>query len=185
MTDIEFYRDQYFHEIERSRVLDNVVPYPTTLIVVFIGGVVYSFSKYFSNGFPCKYAILDIVYIALLTLFAVFTVITIFYLFTVFHGFTRRYSYLPNPIEIYKHEKTIFKYYYKYSEKQEKTEKQNDAIHLTCENLEKSLKNYFIELADSNQRINDKRSENYFFTRTYLFIDLLLFIPITIIGLLK
>jgi hypothetical protein len=185
MNNIEFYRDQYLHEIERSRFLDNIVPYPTTLIVIFIGGVVYSFSRYFSTGLHCNYSLMDIIYIVLLLLFSISTLITIFYLFTVFHGFTRKYSYLPNTTDLLDHESKILKYFYRYSEKMERPDRIKDAIQNTCENLEGSLKKYYIELADTNQRINDKRSENYFFTRTFLFIDLVLFIPITVIGLLK
>lgn len=185
MNDLDFYRNQYIQEIDRSKFYDNVVPYPTTLLVIFVGGVVYSFTKYFECGFPTHYSLIDWIYISLLALFIISTLITIIYLFTVFHGFTRRYSYLPGIRSMNDHERRIFKYFYKYSEKQTKNDKINDAKMNTCENLGYTLKEYYIELAEVNQQINDKRAENFFFTRTFLFIDLTLFIPISIIGLLK
>ena len=185
MNDLDFFRDQYLQEIDRSKFYDNVVPYPTTLLVVFVGGVVYSFTKYFECGFQPHYSLIDWIYISLLVLFTISTIITIIALFTVFHGFTRRYSYLPGIRAMRDHEKRIFKYFYKYSEKQTKIEKIEDAKMNACENIGNALKEYYIELAEVNQQINDKRAENYFFTRTLLFIDLTLFIPIAIIGLIK
>ena len=52
LKNIEFYKDLYLAEHDRSRFYDNIIQYPTTIVVIFIGGVIYCFNKYFGDSFP-------------------------------------------------------------------------------------------------------------------------------------
>ncbi len=182
---IEFYREQYLFEHERGKFYDKLIQYPTTLLVVFIGGTFYSFNNYFTEGIIKLYVSLDWIFLILLGLLAVFTIITIYFLAAVFHGFTRRYYYLPFTGDLLSHEKKLYKFYYKYSEKNSYQDKRVDAKKNTCRDFTKNLKQYYIELTNINQRINDKRADSYYLTRNFLFIDLILFIIIGIIGFLN
>ncbi len=38
-------------EHERGKFYDTVIQYPTTLLVIFIGGAFYSFNNYFDTGY--------------------------------------------------------------------------------------------------------------------------------------
>lgn len=49
-TNIEFYKEQYLFEHDRGKFYDKIIQYPTTLLVVLVGGVFYSFNNYFDNG---------------------------------------------------------------------------------------------------------------------------------------
>lgn len=182
---IEFYKEQHHFEIERSKYYDSIIQYPTTLLVVFIGGVVYSVNRFFPNGFTNCLDTFDWVFIILLILFLFSILITVFFLYSVFHGFTRRYGYLPFASLLSEHEKKLFKYHYKYSEKKTKFEKYNDAKEACCIDFRNFLKQYYVELTDENQKINDKRAIYYSQARTFLFSDLILFILIAIIGFTK
>ena len=61
-------------------------------------------------------------------------------------------------------------------------EKRTEAKILTCEKFSQDMKKYYIINAETNQRINDKRADYYYLTRTFLFIDLLLLIILSTIG---
>jgi len=185
MKDIEFYKEQYLLEHERSNFYDTIIQYPTTLIVIFIGGVLYSFNKYFPCGIPDHLNTLDWIFVILFILFGIITILTIYSLYIVFHGFTRKYYYLPRTISMAEHEKEMFKYHYKYSEKTSKKERIIDAKDNTCDSISNSLRTYYIDLTDANQIINNKRAEKYGQTRTFLFIDLILLIVIAVISFLK
>ncbi len=182
---IEFYREQYLFEHERGKFYDKIIQYPTTLLVVFIGGVFYSFNNFFNNGLIEIKLTIDWIFLVFLLLFLFFTIVTIYFLAKVFHGFTRKYYYLPFTKDLLNHELQLYKFHYKYSEKESYSDKRTDAIDNTCISFSDNLKKYYIELTDTNQRINDKRADSYYLTRTFLFIDLILFIIIGIIGFLN
>jgi len=182
---LEFYKDLYHREHERTHFYDKIIQYPTTIIIIFIGGVIYSYDKYFINGYPDNMALLDWLFVVFLSLFLIITGFTVYYLYSVFHGFSRRYSYLPTSNLLHDYEKELFKYNYKLSEELSKEEKFAEATETTCYGFSEVLKNYYIELAAFNQKINDMRADKYYLTRTYLFIDLVLFVAIAIIGFLK
>jgi hypothetical protein len=182
---IEFYREQYHFEYERSKYYDSIIQYPTTLLVVFIGGVVYSVNRFFPNGFPNCLDAFDWVFLLLLLLFTFTVLLTVFFLYSVFHGFTRRYGYLPFTNLLSEHEKKLFKHHYKYSEKKSKYEKYNDAKGYACVDFGNLLKQYYVNLAYENQKINDDRAIYYSRTRTMLFFNIILFILIAIIGFSK
>lgn len=185
IKNIEFYKEQYLFEHERSKFYDTIVQYPTTLIVIFIGGVLYSFSKYFDKGIPKCFSTSDWIFISSLGLFILSTLLTIYFLYTVFHGFSRKYYYLPRSLSLAEHENQLFRYHYRYSDKSSKDEKLLDAKNNTCESISDELRTYYIELTDANQKINDKRADNYYLTRTFLFVDLVFFIEIAIFGFIK
>ncbi|GLB52279.1 hypothetical protein NBRC110019_13180 [Neptunitalea chrysea] len=102
-----------------------------------------------------------------------------------FHGFTRSYQYLPLSGDLKKHELGLYKYYYKYSEKNKYKEKREDAKNKTCEKFIENLKKYYITITEVNQKINDKRADSYYLTRTFLFVNLILLIVLGVIGYLK
>lgn len=182
---IEFYREQYLFEHERGKFYDKIIQYPTTLLVVFVGCVFFSFNNYFDDGLPKLLLTLDWIFIILLGLFLLSTIIAIYFLATVFHGFTRKYYYLPFTRDLLNHEKQLYKFYYKYSEKKSYQDKRAEARDNTCIDFSSNLKKYYIGLTDTNQKINDRRADSYYLTRTFLFIDLILFIIIGIIGFLN
>lgn len=187
ITNIEFYKEQYLHEHERSRSFDNVIQIPTTLLVIFIGGGFYFYTNYFT-GAKIYFFLLTFkswCFVASLLLFVVSIGITIIYLYRVYHGWTRRYEHLPFSKDLHNYELTLYKYSYKYSDKKAYSDKRNDAKSQTCSLFGDEIKKYYIKLADINQRINDRRSENYFWTRTFLFIDLVLLVIIAFLDLLK
>jgi len=185
IKNIEFYKEQFIFEYERSKFYDTIIQYPTTLIVIFIGGVLYSFNRYFTSGVPNFLTTSDWIFIITLSLFFLSTIITIYFLYTVFHGFTRKYYYLPHLSSLANYEKKLFKYHYKYSVGTSKEDKFSEAKDNTCVSFSNNLKTYYIELTEANQRINDKRADNYYLTRTFLFFDLILFVIIALIGFLK
>jgi hypothetical protein len=185
LKSIEFCKEQYLFEYERSKFYDTIIQFPSTLLIIFIGGVLFSFNKYFVCGLPDSIITLDWVFIISLGLFSVSTIFTIYFLYIVFHGFTRRYYYLPYLSLLAKHGYMLFKYHYRYSKKGSKDEKLIEARSNTCKSISDDLMTYYIELTDANQKINDKRADNYYLTRTFLFFDLILFVIIALIGFLK
>lgn len=184
-TNIEFYKEQYLFEHDRGKFYDRIIQYPTTLLVVLVGGVFYSFNNYFDNGLFKLTLTLDCIFVLLLGLFVFSTIITIYYLAKVFHGFSRTYSFLPFTKSLLNHEKQLYKFHYKYSERESYQDKRTEARDNTCISFRNNLKKYYIELTDTNQRINDYRADSYYITRTFLFIDLVLFIIIGTIGFLN
>jgi len=182
---LEFYREQYLFEIERGRFYDKIIQYPTTLLIVFIGSVFYMFNYYYPKGHIQVCSIKDFLFIGLLCLFTFAIITTIYFLGSVFHGFTRLYGYLPYTGILSDHEIKLYRYYYKYSEKEKCTDKRLDAIDNGCRGFSLNLKKYYIDLTDINQRINDDRAYSYDKTRTFLLVDLMLLIIIGIIGFLK
>ncbi len=190
MTELEFkniglYKEQYLFEHERRKFYDKLIQYPTTLLVIFIGASLYSFNKYFPNGISDFCWNLDWIFTFVFGVFALSIIITIWYLGIMFHGFTRSYEYLPFTGELEKHERDLYKYFYKYSDKKKYDEKRESAKNKTCKKFTATLKKYYINTTEVNQRINDKRADSYYLTRTFLFINLILLIILTIIGYLK
>jgi hypothetical protein len=182
---LEFYRDQYLLEHKRANFYDRTMQYPTALLVIFIGGVLYSYKNYFAGGFPDCLGLLEIVFLTLLGLFALSSICAIVFLSFVYHGFIRRYSHLPFAGDLNDHENRLFRHHYRYSDKKTRPEKIADAKENTCRDFFSNLRDYYINLTDNNQRINDIRASNYFYTRTFLFFDLLLFVAIGILGIIK
>ncbi|WP_281753489.1 hypothetical protein [Neptunitalea chrysea] len=190
MTELEFknielYKEQYLFEHERRIFYDRLIQYPTTLLVIFIGASLYSFNKYFPNGINEFCWKSDWLFICVFGLFGITTIITIWFLGIMFHGFTRSYQYLPLSGDLKKHELGLYKYYYKYSEKNKYKEKREDAKNKTCEKFIENLKKYYITITEVNQKINDKRADSYYLTRTFLFVNLILLIVLGVIGYLK
>jgi len=185
IKDIDFYREQYLFEHERGKFYDNIIQYPTTLLIVFIGSVFYLFKNYFPTGQIQLCSVADCFFLSFLCAFATITIITIYFLASVFHGFTRKYNYLPYTEDLMNHEKILYKHHYKYSEKKSFQDKREDAQKNVCKDFSKNLKKYYIELTNINQKINDKRADLFYKTRTFLFIDLIILIIIGIIGFLK
>lgn len=190
MTEAEFkniglYKDQYLFEHERRKFYDRLIQYPTTLLVIFIGSALYCFNKYYPNGLDEFCIKSDWVFITVFGLFSLTTIITIWFLGIMFHGFTRKYEYLPFTGELEKHEKELYKYYYKYCKKKSFKKKREDAKNHTCQKFTLNLKKYYIGTTQTNQVINDKRADSYYLTRTFLFINLVLLIVLGTIGYLK
>jgi len=165
----EFYRSLYEKEHERSKFYDNSIRFPATLIVIYIGGAFYSFNNYFKNGvvFESK---LDWVFLITFAIFCFSTLITMFFLAITFHGFTRKYEYLPFTTKLRSHEIELYKYYYKYSGIKKNRERRIDAKSKTYNAFLKNIENYFITLTERNQIINDKRADNYYLTRSFLWL---------------
>lgn len=171
----EFYRGLYEKEHDRSKFYDNSIRFPATLIVINVGGAFYSFNKYFNNDILLN-SKLDLIFLIAFALFCISTLITIYFLAITFHGFTRKYEYLPFTSKLKSHEIQLYKYHYKYSDKKVNEERRTEAKSKTYEAFLKDIENYFITLTERNQIINDKRADNYFLTRSFLFINLILLI---------
>ncbi len=185
MYNTELFKEQYLFEHDRKRFYDRLIQYPTTLLFVFIGAALYSFNKYFPDGIKDLSTKLDWLFIISFCIFGLSVIFTIWNLFVVFHGFTRKYEYLPNTKSLAKYELDLYKYYYKYSDLKDYKEKREEAKTKTCEKFEKQIFEYYKELTSQNQKINDFRAESYYFTRTFLFIDLVFLIIIGTIGILN
>lgn len=182
---IEFYKEQYLFEYERTRSYDNLIQFPTTLLVIFIGSAFFLLEKYFQDGFRQALTRLDWFFIIALILFSISIILTIFYLVKVFHGYNRAYEVLPFSVDLKKRELELYKHYYKSSNQKNYKKKRKKAKQLTSEMLYKELRNYYIEMTTHNQMINDKRSKFYYRTRTFLSIDLALLIVFAITGYLN
>ena len=182
---LEFYKTQYEQENERSRYYDKIIQYPTTLIVLLIGGSVFAFNRYFTDGLIKLAGTLDWVFVTLMILFTVSIIFTTTFLFYVFHGFTRKYGALPFTLTLSEYEKQLFIYNYRYNSESSKDKRFQFAKKHTCIDFLNSLKEYYIRLTNDNQIINDKRAIFYYRTRAWLFADLILFLLIAIIGFTK
>jgi len=182
ISDIDFYKNLFYYEYDRAEYYDKIIQYPTTLLIVFIGGALYSFNNHFKNGIPINFEIIDWIFLSLLLVFSISCVVTIIYLFSVFHGFTRKYGYLPYSKQLKERENDLLNFT---NENKNKLGLKNDSeiIDKTKELFKQDLLQYYIELTNTNQIINDHRAQNYSNTRNLLFIDLLFFIIIGIIGL--
>ena len=118
LKNIEFYKEQYLFEHERSKFFDNVIQIPTTLLVIFIGGGYYFYTDYFA-GSRIYFLLLtfkDWCFVIALMLFVFSVGISIFYLYRVYHGLTRRYEHFPFSKDLHDYELKLYKYNYKYSE---------------------------------------------------------------------
>ena len=185
LKNLEFYKCQFEQEYERSRYYDKIIQYPTTLIVFLIGGSVYAFNRYFYDGTVKLCSTLDWTFAILMALFAISIIISAFFLFYVFHGFTRKYDTLPFASSFSEYEKKLFIYYFRYNNETSRTERYEFAKNNTCHALCDSLKQYYISSTNVNQVINDKRALFYFRTRSWLFVTLILFLFLAIIGFTK
>jgi|TARA_R100000501_G_C2613558_1_gene107565 hypothetical protein len=181
----EIYKEQYLFEHDRKQFYDKLIQYPTTLLIVFIGSSLYCFNKYFPDGIKELSTKLDWAFTVSFILFSISVICTIWFLGIVFHGFTRKYDYLPNTEILFKYEIDLYKYYYKISKIENYQEKRISAQQKTCEEFEKVLKTYYKNITSQNQKINDHRAESYYFTRTFLFIDLVFLVIIGSIGILN
>lgn len=171
----EFYQDLYYKEHDRSKFYDNSIRFPATLIVIYIGAAFYSFNNFYEGGIVIESG-LDWIFITCFILFCIFTLITMYFLAITFHGFTRKYEYLPFTSKLKNHEIKLYKHHYKYSTKIDFKEKRAEAIECTAIDFIKTIENYYVKLAHKNQVINDKRADNYYITRTFLFVNLTLLI---------
>jgi hypothetical protein len=184
---IEFYKEQYNFEHERGKYYDSLIQFPTTLLAIFIGAILFLVEKHF-GGSTDNLAVdstLNLGFIIILTILGISILLTIFYLAKVFYGLARKYEYLPFTSDLKKHELQLYKYNYKYSTKTNYQEKREEAKALTCQMFYENLKNYYVDLTEKNQKINDKRAGYYFYTRTFISIDLILLIYIAIVTYLN
>jgi hypothetical protein len=182
-SNIDFFKELYHKELERSYYYDKIVQYPTTIIFLLIGGVFYSYSNFFKDGIPEALTNLDYVFSTLIILFTISILITIFLLFKVFHGFTRKYGYLPYTRQLKEREDELFQYV---NENKEAFQLNTDEkiISKTQLLIKQDILKYYIDLTNINQLINDNRANNFAKSRNFIFINLILFIIIGIIGIL-
>lgn len=171
----EFYKSLYEKEHERSKFFDNSIRFPATLIIIYIGGAFYSFNNYFQSDLTLE-SFLDWIFLIVFAIFCISTLITMYFLAITFHGFTRKYEYLPFTSKLKSHEVELYKYHYKYSNIKKSKERRLDAQSKTYDAFLKNIENYFITLTERNQIINDKRADNYYLTRSFLFVNLILLV---------
>ena len=184
-VNIDFYCQQYLNEQERTKFYDKVIQYPTTLLVVFVGAAFYSLNDFFNNE-PIKLcSAFDWTFVSFVVLFFLSTGAAVYFLALVFHGFTRKYKYIPFTGVLANRELELYDFYFKQSTKKTKKKRKIDAKKNACREFNKNLRGYYIDYTEVNQRINDKRAIYYYYTRTFLFIDLILLIIIGIIGQLN
>ncbi|QTE21129.1 hypothetical protein [Polaribacter cellanae] len=182
-NNLDFYKEQYIFEYERARFYDQSIQFPTTLLIVYIGGSVYSFKEYFNNGNILLCSYLDWIFLGIYIVFSISIIFTIYYMSSVFHGFTREYHFLPSLNSLKKYETDLYKYYYRY-ESGTYSEKRMKAKKSTLEHFNKNLKKDYIKMTSLNQIVNDKRANSFYITRSLLFINLILLIIVGIMGFL-
>ncbi|MDD4234987.1 MAG: hypothetical protein PHF99_03100 [Bacteroidales bacterium] len=182
---ISFYKELYYNEHARRMSYDKIIQYPATLVIIFIGCAYFLLNDYYPEGVFVLETIFDYLFLIFIFVFLITIILSIWYLVLVFHSFTRKYEYLPYTSDLHKHEKTLFRHHYKFSDKVSYTEKRNDAHMSCCNDFSKIMKAYYIELTDYNQKINDKRADYYAKARMFIFFSLIALFIIGIINFLN
>ncbi len=178
---LDFYKEQYMFEYDRTKFLDSSLRFPTTLLIGLLGGAFYFYNKCFENGVIVLCSLIDYIMLILFILFSILIVITGFFLSRVYYGFHRKYDFLPISLELFKHERDLYKHHYKYEEGSY-YERRKNSMELSANDFKKEIETYYVEMASNNQAVNDSRSNNYYFTRMFLFIQ---FVLLTLIGIIS
>ena len=182
IANINFYKNLYEIEINRKNEINGLVKFPTTLLSILIGAGFFLYKPLYENVDKAEKGFIFIVLAILSILFSISISIAVFYLVRMFHNLFRKYYYLPSAtilknrqIELYNHGKLF------YSETKNEEESEKLSIDYSKEEFNKDLLNYYIDNSTKNQKVNDSRYEDYYHSRHYLMISLII---IAISGIL-
>ncbi len=178
LANIDFYKNLYEIEISRKNEINGLVKFPTTLLSILIGAGFFLYKPLYENA---EHSCIFFIIVILSILFSIAISIAVFFLVKMFHNLFRKYHYLPSAtllkerqIELYNHANQF------YSESESK-EIEKLSIEYSTEEFNKDLLNYYIDNSTKNQKVNDNRYEDYYRSRHYLMISLII---IAISGIL-
>jgi len=174
IANIEFYKNLYENEINRKNEINGLVSFPTTLLTLMIGGGFYLYKPIFQNGIEKNSQCISIIIAILAILFAISIAVSIFFLIKMFHNLFRKYHYLPSPENLKNRQIELFEHYNNFFTTTKRKKIKKKSIKLSKIEFRKDLLNYYIEDSTKNQIVNDRRCKDYYLSRHYLMISLIL-----------
>jgi len=173
IANIEFYKNLYENEISRKNEINGLVSFPTTLLTLMIGGGFYLYQPIFKNGLENNNHFITYVILPLAILFVITIATSIVFLIKMFHNLFRKYHYLPNPEILKNREIELFEHYKNFFTTIGAKKIKKKSIKNSKREFEKDLLNYYIENSTKNQIVNDRRYKDYYLSRHYLMISLI------------
>ncbi len=183
IAEISFYRELY--EIERSRKnqIDTSVQFPTTVLTLLIGAFYYVVNSDNLEGLNSQSFLYKVVIGILIFIFIFSIVMTIFFLLIMFHNIKDKYNYLPSPKSLKKRQLLLYEHFIKNHSELKSKERKKEAIKYSKAEFNKEILKYYIDCANNNQIINDRRLKEYYYTRKSLMISIISLILIVAIIL--
>ena len=163
MNKYDFYKEWYFHEIDRYFKISNSLTIPIGLVTL-TGSIIYYFiDKLTLDFFNVFNSVVNTCFMCAI----LFWLASIYYLIrTRFGG---GYSYLPTPNSIEKYEEELFNY----NESQfQMLRKNNDEIQ---KEIEHNIIKLYIECIEKNVDINDNKSYNLYQSMTSIVYTIVVF----------
>jgi heme/copper-type cytochrome/quinol oxidase subunit 4 len=168
MNIFEFYKELYFHEIDRKERLDSSVSIPITIITAIIAVMYFLISNFdYTLGIS-----LSISFIITIVITLIFLIISIYQLLILYNNLSSgyKYSYFPFVSDLNKYQNELRDYYSDLGEDKAKGDSE----------FNEYLKDNIIKHIDYNIIRNDSRSLTLYKTKKYLLFALL-FLFLTLI----
>lgn len=142
---LNFYKDQYYFEIQRSERFDARLQAPIAVLVLLVGFLAFLFKGVNFQGEPLGVSIFCLIYFLAIVL----TVISIVFLKLSWGG--SKYEFIPLATTLEQYRKSLLEYY----------EEGNDGIN-TNEMYKSSLIEYYIKCSSFNSDVNDDRARKLY-----------------------
>lgn len=184
-ADINFYKNLYENEINRKNEINGLINFPTTLLTLMIAGGFYLYQPIFKNEYVINNLCLFRIEVLISLLFVISIAISVFFLIRMYHNLFRKYHYLPSPEKLKNREIELFMHYEKIFSENNKSEIEEKSIEYAKQEFNKDLLNYYIDNSTKNQLVNDNRYKDYYRSRHYLMISLIILAISGILIILK
>jgi hypothetical protein len=181
LANIDFYKNLYEVEISRKNEINGLVKFPTTLLSILIGAGFFLYKPLYENIEKAEKNCMFIIIAILSVLFAISITIAVTYLVKMFHNLFRKYYYLPSAISLKERQIELYNHGKQFYSETDNNEIEKLSIDYSTEEFNKDLLNYYIDNSAKNQKVNDNRYEDYYRSRHYLMISLII---IAISGIL-
>ncbi len=173
IAEISFYKDLYESESARKHQIDNSVQFPTTILTLLIGAFYYILTSEVLDIIKPESILYKAFLVIIISAFVVSIIMTITFLLIMFHNIKNKYKYIPSPENLKERQLLLFEHYTNNHCELKKKEKKRNGIKYSKAEFEKELLEYYIECANNNQMINDRRLKEYYYTRTLLMISII------------
>lgn len=173
IADISFYKELYEIESVRKNRIDNSVQFPTTILTLLVGAFYYILTSDELEILKSENLLYKVSMIIIIPLFVATLVLTIIFLLIMFHNIKNKYNYLPSPENLKDRQFLLFNHFVENHPELKKKERKQKGINYSKKVFQKELIEYYIDCAENNQKTNDKRLKDYYYTRSLIMISII------------
>ncbi|TSE10322.1 hypothetical protein [Aquimarina algiphila] len=185
LFDLTFYKELYNKEFDRKKEIDSSISYPTTLISLFIGVLLYLLNMIDFGNIKNESVLKIVLAIFFLTSFSALIIVSIGLLMTTYINLFKKYQYLPHAKQLFDKEVELLKHYRTHFLEVNKENIDQESKEWALNEFNSNLLDYYVRFTNNNQMVNDARERTYYLSRKYLLIAALVLLPLGLLIISK